>query len=334
MEKIKERIIYRIRQIAARRHAASLICNAAVLLHTRTTSGWLHGAKVVFHASPLSAEQSLSFQEEMERGSSADKRVSLRFEGNQQLARHYDELQILSAELGMGMKISIEMLKNKKLRRTEEILEKMRRKNVRVLNDGTLLRTNTKRAEIEKFLRNKKLLENKKFYTKAHAELILIWHFDTHEITYYGHDRYVGCSQPACHLCLQYIRAMNEMYKKEGKPSLIEPHTHDVVYMEWRPPESDIFAGSTKTEALSLRRNEVLEKMIAANITAIKKSLADKRGVSGGRTSTADSSRITQILAKQKDPVSKGTGKGSKPLDSDGRDLGKLINSFLTVCPC
>ena len=70
----------------------------------------------------------------------------------------------------------------------------------------------------------------------VHAEIQVLEHFYANEMRYAGDDPYVACSKPACFCCLLYFR--------HHPGHVVEPNTHNKIYLNWRPPEFSAPAGS------------------------------------------------------------------------------------------
>lgn len=66
--------------------------------------------------------------------------------------------------------------------------------------------------------------------TKVHAELLLADHFHRKNLQFLdGHDRYIGCSKPACYLCDAYLR--------NHPAAFAVPRSHQKIYVAWRCPD-------------------------------------------------------------------------------------------------
>ena len=121
--------------------------------------------------------------------------------------------------------------------------------------------------------------------TRVHAELLLLDHFDTHELRFLDNDdKYIGCSKPACYLCYAYIRHHPGRYAV--------PPSHQKLYMGWRHPDIDCNATARKAqqEQIMLKLIEWVRRDVATDIESRTKRLpyhADTAGMSSLSKSTA-----------------------------------------------
>lgn len=85
--------------------------------------------------------------------------------------------------------------------------------------------------------------------TVVHAELQLLDHARHEDIEFLDHDKYIGCSKPACYACYHYILAM--------APEYSAPPSHYKLYLTWRVPDVLKHRG----EAAAKIRDNVMNKM-------------------------------------------------------------------------
>ena len=93
--------------------------------------------------------------------------------------------------------------------------------------------------------------ESKDFKPRVHAELILLEFFHTKRIPFFDHDRFIGCSKPACYCCYHYISLHPGGFER--------PPTHGVRYISWRPPDI-IDEGDERAKRL---QRDVMNSLIA-----------------------------------------------------------------------
>jgi hypothetical protein len=85
------------------------------------------------------------------------------------------------------------------------------------------------------------------FTTRVHSEVILANHFRSGEFDYFGGDKYIGCSKPACFCCYHYMSAFCPDVTLDG--------SHNKVYVRWQPLE----AGSDQQKKKAL--NYLVQKI-------------------------------------------------------------------------
>lgn len=67
------------------------------------------------------------------------------------------------------------------------------------------------------------------FRPRVHAELALLEYFYGKKFEFFGSDRFIGCSKPACYCCALYIN---------GHPGNFEtPASHQKIYINWLVPQ-------------------------------------------------------------------------------------------------
>lgn len=89
--------------------------------------------------------------------------------------------------------------------------------------------------------------------TRVHAELLLIDHFERNGCNFLdSHERYIGCSKPACYLCHMYIAQHPGRY--------VVPASHNKLYLTWRAP--DAFVGDTNGTVSAAAQEQIILKMI------------------------------------------------------------------------
>lgn len=54
--------------------------------------------------------------------------------------------------------------------------------------------------------RFKRIHKDPKFVPKVHAEALMMEHFYSNQLRFFGNDRYIGCSKPSCYCCDLYLR--------------------------------------------------------------------------------------------------------------------------------
>jgi hypothetical protein len=75
------------------------------------------------------------------------------------------------------------------------------------------------------------LVKDHTFNTLVHAELLLLDHFWRNDYQFWGRDRYIGCSKPACYSCYRYI--------SNHPGNFVDPPSHHKIYKNWRAPNAD-----------------------------------------------------------------------------------------------
>ncbi|OAL42582.1 hypothetical protein IQ07DRAFT_669315 [Pyrenochaeta sp. DS3sAY3a] len=63
----------------------------------------------------------------------------------------------------------------------------------------------------------------------VHAEIQVLEQFYAHKMYFAGDDPYIACSKPACYCCLLYFR--------NHPGHVVEPMSHNKIYLNWRPPD-------------------------------------------------------------------------------------------------
>jgi hypothetical protein len=103
-------------------------------------------------------------------------------------------------------------------------------------------------ADIATFIRQERSAN-----TRVHAELLLIDHFERTGCNFLDtHEKYIGCSKPACYLCHMYIAQHPSRY--------VVPACHNKLYLAWRSP--DVFAGDTSGTVSAAAQEKIILKMI------------------------------------------------------------------------
>jgi hypothetical protein len=103
-------------------------------------------------------------------------------------------------------------------------------------------------ADIAEFIRQERSTK-----TRVHAELLLINHFERTGCNFLDtHEKYIGCSKPACYLCHMYIAQHPSRY--------VVPACHNKLYLVWRSP--DVFAGDTSGTVSAAAQEKIILKMI------------------------------------------------------------------------
>ena len=102
------------------------------------------------------------------------------------------------------------------------------------------------------------------FLPRVHAELILLEHFHVHKYDFFGGDKYIGCSKPACYCCYHYICA--------HPGNFVRPPSHNKVYLNWRPP--DVINDDT---AVNCQR-DIMNDMINVIRRDVLAQIKNKRG--------------------------------------------------------
>ncbi len=88
--------------------------------------------------------------------------------------------------------------------------------------------------------------------TRVHAELLLIDHFERTGCSFLDcHEKYIGCSKPACYLCHMYITHHPGRY--------VVPSCHNKLYLAWRPP--DVHVGETNGRMTAPAQEKIVMKM-------------------------------------------------------------------------
>ena len=67
-----------------------------------------------------------------------------------------------------------------------------------------------------------------KFRPRVHCELVLLEHFHSQSLDFWGPDRYIGCSKPSCYCCNLYIEHHPGTYVRRP--------CHGNVWPKWSPP--------------------------------------------------------------------------------------------------
>jgi hypothetical protein len=75
----------------------------------------------------------------------------------------------------------------------------------------------------------------------VHAEMIMLDHFDRHDLPFAHGKRYIGCSKPSCFCCAIYMA--NHPLKPTQRPS------HNNVWVKWLPPRQSQQASARSSEA-------------------------------------------------------------------------------------
>jgi hypothetical protein len=89
--------------------------------------------------------------------------------------------------------------------------------------------------------------------TRVHAELLLVDHFERNGCNFLDtHEKYIGCSKPACYLCRMYIAQHPGRY--------VVPACHNRLYIGWRPP--DAFVGDTSGTLSAAAQEKIMLKMV------------------------------------------------------------------------
>ncbi|RYO03997.1 hypothetical protein AA0121_g12909 [Alternaria tenuissima] len=70
----------------------------------------------------------------------------------------------------------------------------------------------------------------------VHAEIQVLEHFYAQDIHFAYDDPYVACGKPACYCCLLYFR--------HHPKQVVEPVSHNKIYLNWRPPDLSAPVGS------------------------------------------------------------------------------------------
>lgn len=70
---------------------------------------------------------------------------------------------------------------------------------------------------------------DKRFRPRVHAELLVLDHFYSNDLSFAGSDRYIGCSKPACYCCSLYIQ--------HHPGNFVRPKSHQRLYLSWKPPD-------------------------------------------------------------------------------------------------
>jgi len=133
--------------------------------------------------------------------------------------------------------------------------------------------------------------------TRVHAELLLIDHFERAGCNFLdGHEKYIGCSKPACYLCHMYIAQHPARY--------VVPACHNKLYLAWRPP--DVFAGDTSGTVSAAVQEKIILKMIETVRTDLVTEISSRTmrrpfhaDSTTGITSTLDSVPIDGRLSPQ-----------------------------------
>ncbi|EMD66388.1 hypothetical protein COCSADRAFT_169339 [Bipolaris sorokiniana ND90Pr] len=69
----------------------------------------------------------------------------------------------------------------------------------------------------------------------VHAEIQVLEHFYIHGMHFACDDPFIACSKPACFCCLLYFR--------HYPGHVVEPVSHNKIYLNWRPPDFNATAG-------------------------------------------------------------------------------------------
>jgi hypothetical protein len=71
----------------------------------------------------------------------------------------------------------------------------------------------------------------------VHAEIQVLEHFYAHNLHFACDDPFIACSKPACFCCLLYFRY--------HPGHVVEPVSHNKIYLTWRPPDFSTPIGIT-----------------------------------------------------------------------------------------
>ena len=146
------------------------------------------------------------------------------------------------------------------------------------------------------------LLENVKthissrdFRPRIHAECAVAEAVHTARIRFFGNDRYISCSKPACFCCYHYL------CNHPGR--FVHPPCHNRVWPNWRAPG---LVGSHDLASRQQAQNRLLERvLVVINQAAISTIL----GKSGSTSSHPDSTTgITTTASKYDDEGSTAIG--------------------------
>jgi hypothetical protein len=161
--------------------------------------------------------------------------------------------------------------------------------------------------EQDKFMERLSYLEGEEFVafiqrerskeTRVHAELLLIDHFERTGCNFLDiHEKYIGCSKPACYLCQMYIAQHPGRY--------VVPACHNKLYIAWRPP--DAFVGDTSgtlsaaaQEKIMLKMIEIVRKDLVTEIISRTNRRPIHADSTTGITSTLDSVHIDGHFSPQ-----------------------------------
>jgi hypothetical protein len=91
----------------------------------------------------------------------------------------------------------------------------------------------------------------------VHAEMIMLDHFDRHNLSFAHGKRYIGCSKPSCFCCAIYMA--NHPLKPTQRPS------HNNVWVKWSPPRQAQQANVRSPEAKGSIM-DILSESIKQNI--------------------------------------------------------------------
>jgi OTT_1508-like deaminase len=133
--------------------------------------------------------------------------------------------------------------------------------------------------------------------TRVHAELLLIDHFERTGCNFLdAHEKYIGCSKPACYLCHMYIAQHPGRY--------VVPACHNKLYIAWRPP--DAFVGDTSgtlsaaaQEKIVLKMIEIVRKDLVTEIFSRTMRRPIHADSTTGITSTLDSVHVDEHFLPQ-----------------------------------
>jgi hypothetical protein len=134
-------------------------------------------------------------------------------------------------------------------------------------------------------------------WTRVHAELLLIHHFEQNGCNFLDRgEKYIGCSKPACYLCHMYITHHPSRY--------IIPASHNKVYINWRLP--DVYIRDPGAADSLKIQERILLQMIASVRTDLFSEMRSRNmrlpyhtDSTTGITSTLESMRLEGTGAGQ-----------------------------------
>lgn len=143
-------------------------------------------------------------------------------------------------------------------------------------------------------------LEDDKFKSRVHAELLMLQHFHSNKLRFVADDKYIGCSKPACYCCYRYIREHDEGF--------VLPSSHHKTYLNWRPP--DIPDDKESEERWRVQRDIMIRVIRKINAQILEK-IQLSRGPSNWRpdSTTGITSSLGAIGLQENDNTYTGSSR-------------------------
>lgn len=90
---------------------------------------------------------------------------------------------------------------------------------------------------------------SKDWHPRIHAELTLLEALHDKRCTFFGNDKYIACSKPACFCCYHYIGYHQGLF--------VRPPCHNKVYINWQPPN----LATNSSHARAIGQRDVINKV-------------------------------------------------------------------------